>query len=217
MESRKAAIKNFNQNVDPAILKLIKPVSEHPAMIEADRKMAGLKNQLKEITDRIGRINTGEESIPNSPQALARQNASGILAGVSVETLPRETRDELLKKLLRQRLAIESAINLQQTEIQTLTSRISREAFENEQFRKYYFEEIIKPQIDFYEKIIQLLQKIEVNSQFLSRCGYPENMRPSEFSSNNYSQMLLFGGNFGNLQGHIDWLEKTWGLDTDTK
>jgi hypothetical protein len=207
IQNRKAAVANF-EAIDPKVASQIKQIYEHPDYVEAQVKLAGLKTESAGIEKKISLFYSGpcagSGSIP-SPE----KDGAAILAGTPVTELAGQSKDTELKNLHRQRDALLKAIEMQNSEIQQLTSRLIREGCELlEPFARKYIEATVAA----FEAVKKALENQEKFFTFINQRGYATNLRPGHWQTWPFELAVLYGG-VCSLDFYLEQRRKVWGLD----
>jgi len=205
-ESRKAAVANF-EKLDPKIAGQIQSVYDHPDYVAAQTKLAGLKTELAAVEKQVQQFYQGPAQAETIPSA--EMDGARILAGTSVATLPGLSRDTEQKNLIRQRDGLLSAIQMQKSEIQTLTGRlITAGCKEMEPVAKKY----ISATILAFEQVKKTLENQEVFFTFISQKGYSTGYRPGHWQTWPFELQTLYGG-VCSLEFYLEQRRAVWKLD----
>jgi len=205
---RKKAVGEMAE-LDPKVAAQVHSIKEHPDMLVASKKWVNLKSQLDDVRKELSK---GYEGSPMATSIHSVQNdAEEILAGKSPAQLPGQSRDTERENLQRQRAALERAVEIARSAIQTLDGKLIRT--ECERLRPIALQ-YVQRTLESFELLRQNLEKQERFFNFLACKGFTEGLRPSGWASTGFEKNLLFGGlSVPCLAFFIEQRCKLWKLD----
>ena len=209
MESRKAAIASF-EKLDAKMAEKIPSIKNFPEMVATTQKQRDLEVQLKQVNQKLNDFYEGY-SEGGTQRPSPEKDAELILSGAAVATLTGQSVDTEKQNLVRQKKSLELAILMQEEHRKMLESRLVSESCA--EFKQWYIDTVIKPEITELKHLEKILQKKEVVNQHFSTKGYIEGYRPAGWLTTAYEQNILHGGvNLCCLRFAIEQLCKTWNI-----
>ena len=209
--SRKQAIREFEE-LDPKVAAQIKSVRDHPEMLAAIEKLQNLRDQLKEVEEKI-RLHYEGPAEGGIQSASPEEDAIKIIEGLEAKDLPGQSQDTMRENLHRQRMGLIKAIEIKQVDIQLLNIRLVTEGCrEYENIAKKF----IKSTIEAFEAVEKALKRQEVFFNFFSIRGYEEAKRPAHFRTSPFEISTLYGG-ISSLAWYLEKRKVEWGFKTKSK